>query len=203
VAIDVAEQSTDYCLECAEKHLQTAKVLLREAIQRYEACYKNTECVPCCSENSAVLEKVRGAVAELAGCEDDTSTNLNEPRIREINRRAREIRKEMWNKKLAFGEGTLEDLKETHGKIEQLANYVYEQPEISEKYESIINQIVAETPMPEAEAEEREEEQEEEHKPKLRRKSADQIKDEVEHAYRISLLADLLESYSPEYSPEE
>ena len=46
----------DYCVECAVKHSQTAKVLMREALQRASAGS---------SSNESVQEKVRGVVEEL------------------------------------------------------------------------------------------------------------------------------------------
>jgi len=177
-------ESADYCLECAEKHLQTARILLREALQRAEQCLAESQCETCCTSKPQVLEKIRDAVAELTGCEDDTNTKLDEPRIREINRRTREIRRLIWEKKLAFGKGTLNDIKEIMMQIEELANYIYEQPEVSQKYEELIQEIVEETPPPETEQPIRK-----------HRKNVSEITDEMEKAYRLNLLLNLVEAY--------
>jgi hypothetical protein len=71
-----------YCYDCASKHLGTAKVLMREALQR---AVKG-------EPKEAVLEKVRGAYEELMGAEDDTQS-LSDERTREINAMIRDTRK--------------------------------------------------------------------------------------------------------------
>jgi hypothetical protein len=71
-----------YCLDCSSKHLGTAKVLLREALQRIEKG----------EPREAVLEKVRGAYEELMGAEDDTLAVKDEG-IRRLNSLIRDTRK--------------------------------------------------------------------------------------------------------------
>jgi gas vesicle protein len=71
-----------YCYDCMSKHLGTAKILLREALQRA------TKGEP----REAVLEKVRGAYEELMGAEDD-SQSLTDERTRQINSMIRDTRK--------------------------------------------------------------------------------------------------------------
>ena len=133
--------SVDYCLECAEKHLRTAKVLLREAIQRAQ---KHG------TKHPAVLEKIRDVVTELTGCEDDTDTTLDNKKVRKLNITCRDLRKLIWNKKLSFGKATLQDLQQLYKQISQLADYIYE-TETSKDYEPLIEQAINEVPriMPE------------------------------------------------------
>jgi hypothetical protein len=78
------------------KHLGTAKVLIREALQRAEKG----------EPKEAVLGKVRGAYEELMGAEDDSQA-LNDERIRALNSQTRELRK--W----FFDSGVLVDADKT------------------------------------------------------------------------------------------
>jgi len=71
-----------YCYDCASKHLGTAKILIREALQRAEKG----------EPREAVLEKIRGAYEELMGAEDDTMS-LSDERTRQINSMIRDTRK--------------------------------------------------------------------------------------------------------------
>jgi len=71
-----------YCYDCASKHLGTAKILAREALQRAEKG----------EPREAVLEKIRGAYEELMGAEDDTMS-LSDERTRQINSMIRDTRK--------------------------------------------------------------------------------------------------------------
>jgi len=117
----------DYCLECLEKHLQTAKVLMREAIQR-KASGEPTE---------NVLEKIRGVVEELAGAEDDSNTMIDDD-VRMLNTKIRGLRKEIWRRGLSVHGGTLRDLNEVKRRIDELLEETYrvaekkKPPQISE-----------------------------------------------------------------------
>ena len=76
------EGTLKYCIDCASKHLGTAKILAREALQRLD----KGEPV------DLVLEKVRGAYEELMGAEDDTQAS-DDPDVADLNRRVRDLRK--------------------------------------------------------------------------------------------------------------
>jgi hypothetical protein len=133
----------DYCLECCEKHLQTASVLMREALQRLEECNTKTNCEPCCLKTEYILEKIRNTVKELAGAEDDTIRNTYDETVRQINNEIRMIRKTTWEKKLSVGRGTKQDLIEIKNKIDELIDKVYEK--VAPQYDETIEQIIKET----------------------------------------------------------
>ena len=109
-------ESLDYCLECSIKHSQTAKVLAREGLQRAEAGSP---------EDEGVKEKIRDVNEELAGLENDTDTNLDVAEVRAINAEARDIRREIWDKKLALGQGAIDDFKHVYGRLDSLVKKVY------------------------------------------------------------------------------
>lgn len=111
------QTKTSYCLECSEKHGSTAKVLMREAIQRAEVCT--------CTDSDGVLEKVRGVVEELSGMEDDTNTTENE-KVIALNSLARDIRKEIFALKAEVGGATIEELREIKDKLDALVEQVYD-----------------------------------------------------------------------------
>jgi DNA repair exonuclease SbcCD ATPase subunit len=113
IATPKGESTEKYCLDCMSKHLGTAKILIREALQR---AVKG-------EDPQAILEKVRGAYEELMGAEDD-SQSLSDPRIQELNKMTRELRK--W----AFNSGVLvepdkELISQFAEKINQLNDEVY------------------------------------------------------------------------------
>ena len=114
-----SEEDIDYCLECIEKHLQTAKVLMREAIQR-AAAGEPTE---------KVVEKIRGVVEELAGAEDDSDTTTDMD-VRRLNSKIRALRKEIWRRGLSVRGGTLEELNEIKRKIDALVDEAYRVAEL-------------------------------------------------------------------------
>jgi hypothetical protein len=82
IATPPGTSEEQYCLDCASKHLGTAKVLLREALQRAEKG----------EPRESVLGKVRGAYEELMGAEDDTLAVRDEG-IRRLNSLIRDVRK--------------------------------------------------------------------------------------------------------------
>jgi DNA-directed RNA polymerase subunit F len=104
-----------YCIECSLKHSQTAKVLMREALQRAEAGKPR---------DPGVQEKVRGVVEELCGLEDDTMTVSSEM-VSALNTSARELRKFIYTKGAEMGKASLEDLKEIKGMVDQLVEASY------------------------------------------------------------------------------
>jgi hypothetical protein len=109
------QSKVDYCLECAVKHGQTAKVLMREALQRAEASG---------SESEGVVEKVRGVVEELSGLEDDTNTIENES-VTALNNLARDIRKDVFASKCEIGGCNIESLRQIKERIDGLVDLVY------------------------------------------------------------------------------
>ena len=109
------QSPTSYCLECSEKHGQTAKVFMREGLQRAEVDGSNSE---------GVIEKVRGVVEELTGFEADTETVEN-PEVSALNAEAREIRKFIYASKAEIGGASIEILQEIKKKIDGLVDAVY------------------------------------------------------------------------------
>jgi hypothetical protein len=102
-----------YCYDCASKHLGTAKVLLREALQR---AVKG-------EPKEAILEKVRGAYEELMGAEDDTQA-LSDERTRQINSMIRDVRKWFYDSGVIVS--TDKNLiSEALSKVDRLNNEVY------------------------------------------------------------------------------
>jgi len=109
------QSDVDYCIECSVKHSQTAKVLMREALQRAEAGDPSLE---------GVKEKVRGVVEELCGLEDDTTTVSNET-VTVLNTSARELRKFIYTTGAEVGKASLEQLREIKGMIDSLVEVTY------------------------------------------------------------------------------
>ncbi len=104
-----------YCLECASKHVGTAKILLREALQRAEKG----------EPPELVLEKVRGAYEELMGAEDDTMS-VSDEGIRKLNSMIRDLRKWFFTSgAIVKPDKTL--ITEAYSKIAQLNNTVYDE----------------------------------------------------------------------------
>jgi len=106
-----------YCIECAEKHGQTAKVYMREGLQRAEACN--------CTNSEGVLEKVRGVLEELAGIEADTQTTENEE-VTALNTVAREIRKQIFAMQAEIGQANMDQLHALSEVISRLVDKTYE-----------------------------------------------------------------------------
>jgi len=109
------QSKLDYCVECLSKHSQAGSVLMREAVQRAEAGSPS---------DPGVLEKVRGAVKELVGFEDDSDTVKNE-RISGLNTAARELRKLIYLKRAEIGGASLGDLREIKGMMDKLVDATY------------------------------------------------------------------------------
>lgn len=109
------QSELDYCLECAVKHSQTAKVKMREALQRAEAGSPS---------DTGVLEKVRGVVEELVGMEDDTATVKND-KVSTLNSLSRSLRKYIYGAKAEVGGASLKDLREIKGLLNKLVGAVY------------------------------------------------------------------------------
>jgi len=105
----------DYCLECAVKHSQTAKILAREALQRARAGSPS---------DIGVLEKVRGVVEELVGLEDDTDTVKND-KVATLNSLSRTLRKFIYTKRAEIGGASLKDLEEIKSMTDKLVDAVY------------------------------------------------------------------------------
>ena len=110
------QSKLDYCVECCSKHSQTAKVLMREAIQRAQVGSPS---------DLGVLEKVRGAVEELVGFEDDSDTVKNE-KVSTLNNLSRTLRKLIYAKKAEIGGGSLEDLREIKDMLDKLVDVTYQ-----------------------------------------------------------------------------
>jgi len=109
------QSELDYCIECSVKHSQTAKVLMREALQRAEAGSPSS---------LGVQEKVRGVVEELVGMEKDTDTVKNE-KVSTLNSATRTLRKFIYAKKAEVGAASLEDLREIKELVDKLVDATY------------------------------------------------------------------------------
>ena len=109
------QSDLEYCIECAIKHSQTAKVLMREALQRAEAGDPGLE---------GVKEKVRGVVEELLGLEDDTDTVDNEM-VTALNTSGRELWKFIYTTGAEMGKASMEDLREIKRMVDQLVEASY------------------------------------------------------------------------------
>jgi len=109
------QSEVDYCLECSVKHSQTAKVLMREALQRAEATSPSS---------LGVQEKIRGVVEELVGMEDDTDTVKNE-KVSTLNSLSRTLRKFIYANKAEIGVASLEDLREIKDMVDKLVDATY------------------------------------------------------------------------------
>jgi len=110
------QPAVDYCIECSLKHSQTAKVLIREGLQRAEVCN--------CTNSEGVLEKVRGVVEELSGAEDDTNTIQNQDII-DLNTEIRELRKFIYSSKAEIGGASIDVLREIKDKVDSFVERVY------------------------------------------------------------------------------
>lgn len=104
-----------YCVECCVKHSQTAKVLMREGLQRAEA---DTPSSP------GVQEKVRGVVEELVGFEDNSDTVENE-RVIALNTMARALRKYIYTTGAEIGRASITELRRVKSMIDQLVEATY------------------------------------------------------------------------------
>jgi len=111
-----------YCLECLLKHSQTAKVLMREALQRAEAGTPRV---------TGVQEKVRGVVEELCGFEDDSDTLENEG-VTGLNTMARELRKYIYTSRAEIGGASMEQLREIKRMVDQLVDASYMVAQVEE-----------------------------------------------------------------------
>jgi len=109
------QSKLDYCIECAVKHGQTAKVLMREALQRAEAQDPLSE---------GVKEKVIGVVEELSGAEDDTTTVKNE-NVTKLNTAARDLRKYIYSSKAEIGGAPVDVLREIKSKVDAFVDLAY------------------------------------------------------------------------------
>ena len=110
------QSKLDYCVECCLKHSQTAKVLLREAIQRAEAGSPS---------DPGVVEKVRGVVEELSGFEDDTTTVKND-KVTALNSLSRNLRKFIYSTKAEIGGARIEDLRDIKDMTDKLVDASYQ-----------------------------------------------------------------------------
>lgn len=109
------QTDVDYCVECAVKHSQTAKVLAREALQRASSGSPG---------DRGVQEKVRGVVEELCGLEDDTTT-VGHERVTALNTLARELRKYIYTTGAEVGGAGMQELEEVKAMVDRLVEASY------------------------------------------------------------------------------
>lgn len=113
IAAPAGQPVEHYCLDCASKHLGTAKILLREALQWAQKG----------EDPSRVLAKIRGAYEELMGAEDDTLATKDEG-IRQLNTQIRDLRKWMFNSGILV-EADVNRIAEAFEKVSQVNDQVY------------------------------------------------------------------------------
>ena len=109
------QSDVDYCLECCNKHSQTASIFMTEALQRAVAGGPGLP---------GVQEKVRAAIRELTGFEDDTET-VNNSAVMELNTMARTLRKHVYSTKAEIGGASLEDLQGIKELVDNLVDASY------------------------------------------------------------------------------
>lgn len=112
-----------YCVECIEGHTMTSLTEMRHAIDRYRTAGKMTE---------GVSEKVRVAIAELMGIEEDArNTSDAAPAVKagidNILNQVRWVRKEygVSGVGLTVGQGAEQDLLNLRDKIQAIQNEAY------------------------------------------------------------------------------
>lgn len=110
------QSKLDYCIECAVKHGQTSKVLMREALQRAISDGASSE---------GVKEKIQGIVGELSGLEDDTDS-IENSNVKELNDITRELRKHIYSTKAEIGGADLSVLEDLKQKIDALVDQIYD-----------------------------------------------------------------------------
>lgn len=110
------QSEVDYCIECTVKHGQTAKVLMKEALQRAEANGPQSE---------GVKEKVKGVVEELMGIEDDTKTVTDNQKVIGLNTMARTLWKEIYASEAEIGKASIGKLREINVAIGRLVDKTY------------------------------------------------------------------------------
>lgn len=109
------QSQLDYCIECAVKHGQTSKVLMREALQRALSDGGSSE---------GVKEKIQGIVGELSGFEDDTNS-IENANVKELNDMARDLRKHIYLTKAEIGGADLNVLEDIKKRIDDLVSRIY------------------------------------------------------------------------------
>jgi len=112
--MQVSESKLATCLDCVVKHLSTAKIAAREALQRAEAK----------EPPEKVIEKIREIHGELAGMELDIK-DRDIPEIMEIDDSSRRLRKEIFDNKWLINPPTIEQLREIEKKISLILEKSY------------------------------------------------------------------------------
>jgi hypothetical protein len=112
-----------YCLECVEGHTMRAQTELRHAIDRFRTAGEMTP---------GVEEKVRVAIREIAGIEEDvTSTKGADPKVSEALSKI--LDKSRWivkgygvgGKGLTIGRGSMEDLEALRAEVGAIQDTTY------------------------------------------------------------------------------
>ncbi len=109
------QSDVDYCIECAVKHSQTARMLMSEALQRAEAGNPSL---------LGVQEKVRAAISEITGFEDDTET-VNHSTVMALNTMVWALRKHIYASKAEIGDASMEELRDIKGLTDKLVDASY------------------------------------------------------------------------------
>jgi len=120
------EGQTDsgYCIECTEGHLMKAATEMRHAVDRYRTAGSMTD---------GVVEKVRVALQEVVGIDEDIANLKNAPdnvkaELREILDKSRWLRKEFGisARGLTIGEGGMKDLEDLRQAIFDMQTKTYQ-----------------------------------------------------------------------------
>ena len=104
-----------YCLDCFSKHIGRAKEYLGEGIDFYHRDH---------SISDQVQSKMRAVADTWGAMEDDMAANAP-PAIRHIFDEAQMLRKEIGERGLDVGRGSLEDIQEMKAKAERLSREFY------------------------------------------------------------------------------
>jgi len=106
----------NYCMECLSKHSGAAIKYLEEAEDFYLRSGELDE---------TVQAKMRATTKEIAGMADDVKANAPDP-IKKLYNDFQMVRKEIDQKKLEYGGGTIEDIREARKKLEALRNRLFD-----------------------------------------------------------------------------
>ena len=106
-----------YCFECATMHLGVAKVLLREAVERFDRG----------GPKEVIEEKVRRAYEELLGAEDDLRS-VSDPRVKELHNKVEDLRKWVYRSGL-LASPSKELVAEALSRLSKISEEVYEEVE--------------------------------------------------------------------------
>jgi len=108
----------EHCYECSTVHLGTAKILIREALERFDRG----------GPAEVIVEKLRRAYEELIGAEDDLR-GVHDDRTRQLLNKVKDVRKFMYDHGLLV-EPRRELVAQALSKVVDVADEVYKELEV-------------------------------------------------------------------------